>query len=488
MTLKEAIAKRDIEFIRKYSKITPVSEIAKLLEQLDDVESVIFFRLLSTDISGEVFSYLSPEVKKNLINNFSDNMISKVLDELYTDEIADLLEEMPVNLTKRILKNTDKETRNDLNRILKYSDDVVGSIMSIDIVTLDEKFSCAKALNKIRENRDEAELVRYYYVVDKKNYLKGTVTLENLVFSDPKVKIAKLITPVPFIRTHDKKETAALVFAENDLDVLPVINTSKIVVGMVTADDIIDVLQEEATEDMYKMAGISSKKHETSYLKTPIRDLVNSRVIWLLILMIGSTLSQIVIDKFTGAIDGLDILKTRGLAIFVGTIVSIIPVIAGSAGNAGSQAATTITRAISLGEIERNSLLKKVLMKEFLIGLIIGAILMVANFVRLILYFLATKELLDNRPLNEVNQATQIVHSTMPYWNGILIISAAASFAMMLVIVFSKFLGSLIPLIASRLGKDPAVMSAPILATLTDATSTFIFFGITISIFMLIPF
>lgn len=483
MLLKEAIQKRNIEYIRKYSKSTPVSEIAEDLESLESAESVIFFRLLSTDVSGEVFSYLSQDVKENLIDNFSDNMIAQILDELYTDEIADLLEEVPSNLAKRILKNTDKKTRSEVNRILKYSDEVVGSIMSVDIVKLEERITCSQALKKIRENKDEAELVHYYYVIDKKKNLVGAVTLEDIVFSDPKMKLDKIIFPVPYVHTYDKKEEAALIFAENDMSAIPVINSSKRVVGMITSDDIIDVLQEEATEDMYKMAGISSENIETEYLKTPVFKLVKSRVIWLIILMLGSTLSQVVIDQFTHAMETDQKLKAIGLGIFISTIVSIIPVIAGSAGNAGSQAATTITRAISLGEIERKKVLRLVLFKELSIGTIIGFILMVSNFLRLLIYFSATKELFSTEPLS----TNPDVVSNIYFYQGILIVSFAASLSMMLVIIFSKLLGSLIPLLASRLGKDPAVMSAPILATLTDATSTFIFFGLTISIFLAIP-
>ncbi|UVD81820.1 magnesium transporter [Mycoplasma iguanae] len=478
MTLKVAIQNKDVNFIRDYSKTNPIASIAAEVENLDPQESVIFFRLLSTDISGEVFSFLSPEVKQNLIKNFSDKMIASVLEELYTDEIADILEEVPSNLAKRILKNTDKETRNNVNKILKYSDDVVGSIMSIDIVNIKDQWSCSQALKKIRDMRDEAELVHYYYVVDQHKHLIGAVTLEDLVFSDPKTKVKKILFPVPFVRTYDKKEEAAHVFADNDLSVIPVINSSRRIVGMLTSDDIIDIFQEEATEDMYKMAGISSSNIDDDYLKTAIIKLVKSRVIWLIILMIGSTLSQIIIDQFTNLLEHSAYLNKIGVSTFFSTIVSIIPVIAGSAGNAGSQAATTITRAISLGEIEGDNIVRKVLFKEFMVGLIIGSILMTINFARLMIYFSATKELFNT---------TIIPNSSLKQFEGILIISFAASLAMLFVIIFSKFLGSIIPLIASKIGKDPAVMSAPILATLTDATSTLIFFGIAISIFLTIP-
>lgn len=477
--IKKAIKDKNIDLIRRYSANTPIFQIASDLELLEDKEQVIFFRMLNADISGEVFAFLDADVKQRLITNFTDKMISQVLEELYTDEIADLLEEVPSNVAKRILKNADKETRNSVNNLLNYDDDTVGSIMSVDIIKINSNKNCNQALQKIRKKKNEAELVHYYYVVNPNNsQLIGAVTLEDIVFADDNTNIKEITFPVPSVRTQDTKESAAKVFADNDLSIIPVIDSSSRVVGMLTSDDIIDVIQDEATEDFYKMAGINSDSIiDKDYVKTSVMKLVRSRIFWLCILMLGSTLSQIVIEQFTGVLENNTEIKKIGLSVMISTIVSIIPVIAGAAGNAGSQSATTITRALSLGEIDKKYYMKAI-KKEVSVGFVVGIILMLINFLRLILYFSISGDLFNSTTLSSVHHITKA--------ESIWIISFAASFAMFLVIIFSKFLGSVIPLLASKFGKDPAVMSSPILATLTDATSTFIFFGITILVFILL--
>ncbi|MGZ9413160.1 magnesium transporter [Mycoplasma sp. AC157] len=480
--IENAIEKKDISWIREYSKNTPIVTIADEVEKLNDIHRIIFFRMLNTEVAGDVFSYLPIEIQENLIHNFSQDMLNQIVDELYTDEIADLIEEIPQNLAQKILKNIDPETRKALNRILRYNEDQIGSVMSVDIITLKENWTAGQALEYIRNKKDEVELTHYYYIVNKNKKLVGALTLEDIVFSKVSYQLKDIMFAVPNVYTTDSKEEVANIFAEHDMSVIPVMNSSNKLVGMVTSDDIIDIFQEEATEDIYKMAGISSKIVEEEYLKTKVLTIVKSRIFWLIILMLGSTLSQVVIQLFTDSLENSSSLKALGLGIFISTIVSIIPVISGSAGNAGSQSATTITRALSLGEIEKRGYLKKVFFKEVNVGAIIGLILMLVNFSRLVIYFMITKDIFNT----EFITSSEGIVTKLPKYAYILIISAAASVSMFLVIIFSKILGSVIPLLAARMGKDPAVMSAPILATLTDATSTFIFFGITILIFLLI--
>ncbi|UWD34419.1 magnesium transporter [Mesomycoplasma molare] len=482
MSIKSAIEKKDINWIRNYSKNTPIVQMAEEVEKLEKFDRVIFFRLLNTEISEEIFSHLSIDIQEDLIHNFSQEMVSEIVDELYTDEIADLIEEVPQNLSQKILKNIDPETRKALNRILRYTEEQIGSVMSVDIISLKENWTAQQAIEYIRNKKNDVELTHYYYIVNKNQKLVGALTLEDIVFSKSSYQLKDIMFAVPYVYTTDSKENVANIFAEHDMSVIPVMNSSNKLVGMVTSDDIIDIFQEEATEDIYRMAGISSKNIEEEYLKTKILTIVKSRIFWLIILMLGSTLSQIVIQLFTDSLEKNITLKSLGLGIFVSTIVSIIPVISGSAGNAGSQSATTITRSLSLGEIEKKGFLRKVFFKELNVGIIIGIILMLINFARLIIYFMATRDIFSTELLSISNNQT----TKLPKYAYILIISAAASLSMFLVIVFSKILGSVIPLLAARMGKDPAVMSAPILATLTDATSTFIFFGITILIFLLI--
>lgn len=492
MTLLELIRKKDLNGVRQYSNQVTAAQLAEEVSHFSLYERSMFFRMLTTETAAEVFSYFASDIQEELIAGLPDEQMNALLEELYTDEIADLIEEVPDNVANKILKNIDKNTRNIVNLLLKYTDEQIGSIMSVDIVYLDENLSSKQALDKIRTYKDEAELVHYYYVVNHQKHIIGAITLEDIVFSDQNELVKDICFATPIVKTTDLKEKVAHYFAENDFSVLPVVNSKERLVGMITADDIIDIVQEEATEDMYKLAGISSKKIDDSYIKTTVLQIVKSRIFWLIILMLGSTLSQVIIQMFTDSIAQNQRLKVLGLSIFISTIVSIIPVISGAAGNAGSQSATTILRAISLAEVERKNFFKQVFLKELAVGSIIGTILMVINFVRLLIYFTISKDLFNNQqPHYEIVTGEhtiniQHVHNGLAHKDYILIISAAASFSLFLVIIFSKMLGSSIPLLAQILKRDPAVMSAPILATLTDSVSTFIFFGITILVFVLI--
>lgn len=477
--LAELVDAKKINQVRNYAKQKPLSEIAEEVSKFSQFQRILFFRMLDTAAAGEIFTYFSPEIQTELVISLPNEMMNKLLDELYADEIVELLDEVPDNVAKRILRNIDTDTRKQVNQLLQYTDDQIGSFMSVDIVYLSNEFTCMQALEKIRQYKDISELVHYYYVVDVHKKIIGATTLEDIVFSDPKLKIEEIIFQVPFLITTDKKEQAAEVFAKNDFSVLPVVNTAQRLIGMVTSDDIIDIVKEEATSDMYKLAGILPQEVDDSYIKSTLKQIVKSRVFWLIILMFGSTLSQFIIQEFTDAITENNAIKSIGLASFITTIVSMIPVISGSAGNAGSQSATTIVRALSLKEVTRSNFIRKVLLKEISVGLIIGTILMVLNFVRLVIYFSFTGDIKNTQiPENSISNLT--------IRDYILIISFASSVSLLCVIIFSKILGATIPMLAKAIKRDPAVMSAPILATVTDSVSTLIFFGITILVFLMI--
>ncbi|AJR12302.1 Magnesium transporter mgtE [Mesomycoplasma dispar] len=477
--LAELVDAKKINQVRNYAKQKPLSEIAEEVSKFSQFQRILFFRMLDTAAAGEIFTYFSPEIQTELVISLPNEMMNKLLDELYADEIVELLDEVPDNVAKRILRNIDTDTRKQVNQLLQYTDDQIGSFMSVDIVYLSNEFTCMEALEKIRQYKDISELVHYYYVVDAHKKIIGATTLEDIVFSDPKLKIEEIIFQVPFLITTDKKEQAAEVFAKNDFSVLPVVNTAQRLIGMVTSDDIIDIVKEEATSDMYKLAGILPQEVDDSYIKSTLKQIVKSRVFWLIILMFGSTLSQFIIQEFTDAITENNAIKSIGLASFITTIVSMIPVISGSAGNAGSQSATTIVRALSLKEVSRSNFIRKVLLKEISVGLIIGTILMFLNFVRLVIYFSFTGDIKNTQiPENSISNLT--------IRDYILIISFASSVSLLCVIIFSKILGATIPMLAKAIKRDPAVMSAPILATVTDSVSTLIFFGITILVFLMI--
>ena len=456
MTLKTAIKKKKISEIRKITKATPIADIADLLEEMDNSERVVYFRLLKTETQSEIFAQLEPEYQEQLINSFTDEQIEKLVSELYTADIVDLIEDVPENLSLRILKSTDNKTRKDVNKLLKYDDNLTGSIMRVDIVILRQSMTVEHAIQEIKTEKDNAKIAHYFFVTDAKKHLTGYLAIEDLLFENKSTKISKLMKASPSVTTTSDKEEAAISFANYDMSVLPVVNSYKEVIGMITAQDVIDVVTEEATEDIEKMAGITS--NDTPYSKKTILSIFKSRTLWLMLLMISATISQIVLDSFQG------ISNATIVATFTTAIVAILPVISGAAGNAGAQSSTTIIRALSTGDISTKDYLK-VLWKELRVSILIGLLLGIANFVRLVIYYLAKD--------GELN-------------TDYLFLSLAASISLFIVIVLAKAVGGTLPLLAKKMKIDPAIMAAPLLTTLIDALSTMIFFGISIGIMIMV--
>lgn len=458
MSLKEAINKKNVTQIRKITSEKPVADIADMLEELTNAQRILYFRLLKTETQAEVFSQLEHEYQEDLVKAFSDAQLKEIVGELFSDEIADLVEEVPDELARRILKATDSETRSDINKILKYSETQTGSIMNVDIITLKQSWTVKKAVEIIREQKDEAKMAHYFFVTDAKQRLTGLVALEDLVFEKATVKLNSIMKPAPSVSTTTELEEAAIVFANYDLSVLPVVNTSKVVIGMLTSDEMIDVVSEVATEDMQKMAGIDLD-NDISYLKTSVLKIVKSRIFWLMLAMFAATLSQVVLDAFQNLSD-----STLNAGIIATTaLVAILPVISGSAGNAGAQSSTTIIRLLATGEITTKDYLK-VFFKEFRVSMLMGLLLGIANFLRLILYYLVAGHWDDHH----------------------IILSAAASIALLIVVILAKIVGGTLPILAKKLKLDPAVLAAPLLTTLIDALSTTIFFGVSIGIMVMV--
>lgn len=457
--IQELLDKKDVIAIREYVKATPLANIALDIEELEASDIIMFLRMLSTDDAAEIFAFFDKDVQWELLEKFTVSDHQKMIKTLQSDEIADLLDEMPANIAQKLLQVAPVAKRRLINQLLNYKDDQVGSIMAVDMAIISENNTCARALNKIKNEyeKNNAELVHYYFVIDSQKQLIGSVTLEDIVFSTPETKISEILFPVASLKTTDLTSEATVVFAEHDMSVLPVVNNENYLVGMVTADDIIDAINQAATDDIYKMAAIHDDDLEKPYLKKKVAQLVKSRIFWLIILLIGSTLSQVVIEQFTTISSNL----LSGV-ISSAILVAMVPVISGAAGNAGSQSSTTITRAYALGEIEGKEY-KSAIWKEFRVSLIVGSLLFIVNFARLLLYFSATKA---------------IIHEPILYT----FVSLSSSLAIFFVIIFAKILGTIIPIIAIKFKRDPAVLSAPLLSTLSDAISTLIFFGITIAI------
>ncbi|TCG10391.1 magnesium transporter [Mycoplasma todarodis] len=476
MTLRTALKTKKVPEIRKIVKETTVADLADMVEELHAEERKLLFRVLDSDQSGKLFSNLDIEFQEKIIEEFSDVQQKEILSTIYADDIADMIEEMPSNIAKQILKNTPKDRRTDVNKLLRYEDHQTGSIMSTDVVEIKQSLTPTQAIKIIKTEHAHTEDMLTYFVVNQKGKLVGEIDLHQLVFATKGKKVKDIMGPVASVSTTMDKEEAALEFAKHDAVAMPVVNTQGYLMGMITSDDVIDTIQEEATEDMHRMAGIEGV--ESSYLKTSIFKLFKSRVFWLLLLMISSTLSQIVLDSFM-KIAASSLHETTGqaaTAVITSALIAIVPVISGAAGNAGSQASTMVTRGIALGEIKKDSTFS-VVRKEFGTGAMVGGILAIANFARLLIYYGVQRSGGGSMLLSQPSPNT---HSYAYVW-----ISFAASLSLFIVIIFAKMVGGLLPLLAHKMKLDPAVMAAPLLTTLIDALSILIFFGISIGILLL---
>ncbi|MBN4083323.1 magnesium transporter [Mycoplasma sp. CSL10137] len=460
--IKNLISTKSVKLLRELEEETPHADFAKAVESLTSEQQIYVLRILRTEEAAEVFSYLDDEIQTNLVIQFSDDLGEKVLQEIETDELADIIEDLPVNITRKILSNTSKDKRDKINQLLSYSDDQIGSFMSVDFSILKSNWTAKKAISKIRADYNKNVLMGHnFYIVDQQGKLVGDITLEELVFSDENSLLDELYNAVASVKTTDDKEYAAQIFSNHDRSTLPVVSSDKRLIGMITSDDIIDIIQDEATEDIYKMAGIRDENVEDSYIKKSIKNIVRARVFWLIILMISATISQYIIQEFTSISESF-FSSVVHVTISTGIITSLIPIISGAAGNAGSQSSTTVTRAASLGDFKNNEY-GKVVWKETTIGLIIGLIMFLVNIVRLYIYY-----------------SIPFFRDPSLKWGELSFIIIASSFSLWIVVILAKFLGTVIPLLAIKLKKDPAVMSAPILTTLSDALATLIFFGLNI--------
>ncbi|UUD34744.1 magnesium transporter [Mycoplasmopsis caviae] len=464
--LQEIIITKNVAKARDFIDNNPMADVAALLNELKLEEQLTFLPLLKTVEAAELFSYLDEEVQSNLAQSFTEDWGMKLLQELQSDELADVLEELPSNVTSKILAYTPREKRTELNKLLSYEDDEVGSIMSIDISSISNFYTCEQALHKIRRDykKKNAELVHYYYVVNETNKLIGVLTLEEIIFADPNAKIDDIYNPVTYVSVHDKTEIAAQVFSEHDMSVLPVVNHEKRLVGMITSDDVIDVIKEEATEDLYKIAGINSHEvNENEYLKTPWYKILKSRILWLILLLLFATVTQIIVHF--GAWSIAKRINQQATTISLATIAfaALIPVINSTTSNSGIQANISVNRALALKEIETNQY-AKVIWKETLIGFISGLILALINFARLGVYFSVTKDLMSVQK--------------MIYWAIII----GSSIALLLSLTISKLLGAAFPIIWAKFKKDPSSISVSLIKTITDIIATLLIFSLTFAL------
>ncbi len=429
------------------SEINP-ADIALFLEEIEEKDLPVVFRILPKELAAEVFVEMQSDSQEFLISKFNDKELKSMLDELFMDDAVDIIEEMPASVAKRILAQADAATRKVINQLLAYPDDSAGSIMTTEYIDLKKTMSVADAFERIRKRGVDSEMIYTCYVTDSRRHLIGIVTVKDLLLNDIGATISDIMEEnVIFAKTHDNKEDVAALFEKYDFMAIPVVDTEDRLIGIVTVDDAIDVIQEAATEDIEKMAAISPT--DKPYLKTGVFSTFKSRIFWLMILMISAT--------FTGAI----ISSFEEKLTFVPALIAFIPMLMNTAGNGGSQSSVTVIRALSLGDVEFSDIFR-VIWKELRVALVCSVALSIVNFAKM--YFV------DYLIFHNFDPGRQI--------EEILVVSITLFIA----IIVAKVVGSVLPIVAKKLGADPAVMASPFITTIVDAVSLIVYFNVAVLI------
>ncbi|HCJ56496.1 MAG TPA: magnesium transporter [Clostridiaceae bacterium] len=434
-TIMKLIEENRYKDVRNEITEMNIVDIAHLLMELDKKKLLILFRILPKEIAAGVFSYISLELQQYIIESITDREINNIVSELFLDDAVDFLEEMPSNVVKKVLRNTDEETRKLINQFLNYPDYSAGSVMTIEFVDLKKQMTVKEALNHIRATGIDKETINTCYVIDKGRKLEGVLSIRKLILADEDTIIDDIMdVDVIYANTLDDQETIASLFKKYDLTALPVVDNENRLVGIVTIDDIIDIIDQENTEDLHKMAAMEPLEEE--YLKTSAFVLAKHRIVWLLILMISATFTGNIIKRYEELLQSMVVLT------------DFIPMIMDTGGNAGSQSSTLIIRGMALGEIRTSDVLK-VFFKELKVSLIAGTTLALVNFARLVFF-----ERID------------------------IAISAMVCFSLLLTVILAKMVGSILPIAAKKIRLDPAIMAGPLITTIVDAVALSIYFGI----------
>lgn len=417
------------------------ADIAALCGDLEEKVPLVF-RLLPKELAAEVFVELDSDQQELLIQSFSNTELKEVLDELYLDDTVDIVEEMPANVVKRILRHSDPEMRKSINEILKYPDDSTGSIMTTEFVDLKENMTVEDALKRIRRTGPDKETINICYVIDEQRHLIGVLSIRTLLLAEEDDIIGDIMERnFICVQTLDDQESTARALSKYDFLALPVVDTENRLVGIVTVDDAMDVLQEEATEDIEKMAAILPS--DKPYLKTGVLETWKARTPWLLVLMLSATFTGIILTHFEGALMSCAILT------------SFVPMLSGTGGNSGTQASTAIIRALSLGEV-RFSDVFQVLWKESRVAFCCGICLACANFVKMMI---VDRWLLQNPSVTPM-------------------VALVVCVTLVGTVLCAKLVGCSLPLLAEKLGFDPAVMASPFISTIVDSISLLIYFQV----------
>lgn len=418
------------------------ADIAVLLGEVDETALPLVYRILPKELAAETFVEMEPDREELLIRSFSDRELREMLNELFLDDTVDIIEEMPAGVVKRILKNSDAETRRSINEILQYPEDSAGTIMTIEYVDLKRNMTVEQAFDRIRRTGYDKETIYDCYVTDANRKLLGIVTVRTLLLSDTDCVIGDIMdTNIISVGTHDDQEYVAHQFEKYDFLAIPVVDTENRLVGIITFDDAMDVIQEENTEDIEIMAGMTPS--EKTYLRSTSLDLFRHRIPWLLLLMVSATFTGMIINSFESA-----------LAVQV-VLTAFIPMLMDTGGNSGSQSSVTVIRALSLGEVEFSDL-ASVVWKEIRTAVLCGVVLAAACFLKIML---VDRLLLGNTAVTAT-------------------VSAVVCITMALTVLVAKVIGCTLPMAAKKLGFDPAVMASPFITTIVDAISLLVYFGI----------
>lgn len=437
--IKDLLESKQYTRLRQKAAELNEADVAAIMEELEDEEQFKMFRILPKSMAADVFSHLETDTQQYIITSLSERDAGNIIDNLMADDAADLLEEMPANVVKKLLASASPETRRDVNHLLQYPEDSAGSIMTVEYVDLKENLTVTQAIERIRKLGVDSETINICYVLDAQRTLIGTVALRYLLLSDPDAIIGDIMHEnVISLNTMMDQEEVARQFQKYDFIAMPVVDNEHRLVGIITVDDVVDIMEAEATEDMEKMAAIVPT--DKPYMRTGVFETWKKRIPWLLLLMVSATFTSKILTSFEDALQVCVVLT------------AYIPMIMDTGGNAGGQASVTIIRGLSLNEIEFSDIWKCI-WKEIRVAICCGLTLASANFVKMLL--------LDRKSV---------------------MVSLVVCLTLLCAVLMAKLVGCTLPMIAKKIGFDPAVMASPFITTIVDALSLLVYFGIATSV------
>lgn len=431
--IKLELENKNFQELKEQLKNLNIADIATLFESLEEPQQIIIlFKLLSKDVAADVFSFLNSDMQETIINALKDKEIEHIMADLYMDDAADFVQEMPANVVKRVLKNTTKENRNIINKLLSYPENSAGSIMTTEFIDIKQELTVEEAFKKIKKKAADAETVGTIFVTDSKRKIQGVLSIKDLILANSDDKIENIMNSnVVYSTTHTDQEEVSKLFDKYDFYALPIIDTENRLVGIVTVDDIMDVVKEEATEDMEIMAAISPT--DDPYLKTSAFTHAKKRIFWLLFLTLSASITGAIMSFFEDAF------------VAIPALVTFIPMLMGTGGNCGSQSATLVIRGLALNEITLKDYFK-VAFKEFKVSLLVSSVLSVVNFVIVWIRY------------------------------GDPLLGLVIALSLVIVVIIAEFIGGGLPILAKKCKLDPAIMAAPIISTLVDCIAIVSYF------------